>query len=118
MTKLKKTYPAVVAVETTSEKPKGFKTDENSKRHNINKCIRIQGIPEDPNKTKRENLVPTNDEVNDLLNSIGANANVTEIQILGKFQNYRKKPRTVLVTLANEHETRNDHSCKKSRIQK
>ena len=70
--KVGKTYAAVVAVETTSRKPKGVKTDEDSKSHNINKCIRIQGIPEDPNETKGENFVPTNDEVNDLLNSIGA----------------------------------------------
>ena len=75
--KVEKTYAAVVAVETTSGKHKGVKTDENSKRHNINKCIRIQGIPEDPNKTTGESLVPTNDEVKDLLNSIGANAHVT-----------------------------------------
>ena len=103
---VEKTYAAVVAVETTSGKPKGVKTDENSKSHNINKCIRIQGIPEDPNKKKGENLVPTNHEVNDLLNSIGANAHVTQIQRLGKFPNDRKKPRAVLVSLANEHETR------------
>ena len=105
MKKLKK-HAAVVANETTSGKPKGVKTDENSKSHNINKCIRIPLIPEDPNKTKRDNLVPTNNEVNDLLNSIGANAHVTEIQRLGKFRNDRKKSRAVLVTLANEHETR------------
>ena len=48
----KKIYAAVVAVETTSGKPKGVKTDENSKSHNINKCVTIQGILEDPNKTK------------------------------------------------------------------
>ena len=53
-----------------------------------------------------KNFVPTNDEVNNLLNSIGANAHVTEIQRLGKFRNDRKKPRAVLVTLANDHETR------------
>ena len=56
--KVEKTYAAVVAVETTSGKPKGVKIDENSKSHNINKCVRIQGIPEDPNKTKGENFVP------------------------------------------------------------
>ena len=83
--KVEKTYAAVVAVETTSEKPRGVKTDENSKSHNINKCVRIKGIPEDPNKTKGEIFVPTNDEVSDLLNSICANAHVTEIQRLGKF---------------------------------
>ena len=104
--KVEKTYAAVVAVETTSGKPKGVKPDENSKSHNINKCIRIQGIPENPNKTKGENLVPSNDEVNDLLNSIGANAHVTEIQRLGNFRNDRINPRAVLVTLANEHATR------------
>ena len=106
VTNLKKKYAAVVAVETTTGKPKGVKNDENSKNHIIDKCIRIQGIPEDPNKTKGENLFPTNDEVNDLLCSIGANAHVKEIQRLGKFRNDREKPRSVLVTLANEHETR------------
>ena len=88
--KVEKTYAAVVAVETTSEKPRGVKTNENSKSHNINKCIKIKGIPEDLIKTKGENFVPTNDEVNDLLNSIGANAHVTETQRLGKFWNDRK----------------------------
>ena len=83
--KVEKTYTAVVAVETTSGKTKGVKTDENSKSHNINKCIRIQEIPEDPKETKGENLVSTNDEVIDLLNLIGANAHVTDIQRLGKF---------------------------------
>ena len=107
---VEKTYTAVVAVETTSGKPKGVKTDENSKSHNINKCIRIQGLPEDPNKSKGDNLVPKNDEVNDLLNSIGANAHVTEIQRPGNFRNDRKKSRAVLVTLANEHETRITHA--------
>ena len=72
----------------------------------ISKTIRIQGIPEHPNKTKCENLLPTNDEVNNLLNSIDANAHVSVKQRLEKFRNDRKKPRAVLVTLVNEHETR------------
>ena len=63
-------------------------------------------IPEDPNKTKGENFVSTNDEANDLRISKGANAYVTEIQRLGKFRNDRNKQRVVLVTLANEHEAR------------
>ena len=53
---VEKTYAAVVDVETTTGKIKGDKIDENSKSHNINKCIRIQGIPEDPNITKGEIL--------------------------------------------------------------
>ena len=55
---------------------------------------------------KGENIVQINEKVNDLLKSIGANAHVTEIQRLGKLQNDSKKPRAVLVTLANEHEAR------------
>ena len=52
---VEKTYAAVVAVENTTGKPKRFKND-NSKYHNTNKCIRIQGILEDPTKTKGEIL--------------------------------------------------------------
>ena len=46
MTKMKKTYAAVVAVETTTGKTKGVTNDEKSKSHIIKKCIRIQGIPD------------------------------------------------------------------------
>ena len=98
--KVEKTNAAVVAVENTSGKSKRVKTDENSKSYNINKCIRIQGI------TERENLVQTNNELNNLLKPIGANANVTGIQRLRKFRMIEKKPRAVLITLASEHETR------------
>ena len=93
VTNLKKTYAAVVAVEITEGKPKGGKKDENSRNYNVLKRIRIQGIPEDPNKKKAENLVPrnpTNDEVKDLLDSIFANTHTTEIQRHGKFRNDRK----------------------------
>ena len=86
----KKTYAAVVAVKTTTGQPKGVKNNENSKSHSIKKCIRMKGIPEDPNKSKEENLVPTNDEANDLLNSMCANAHVRVIQRPGKFRNDRK----------------------------
>ena len=101
---VEKTYAAVVAVETATGKPKRVQNDENSKCHNTNKCIRIQGIPEDLNNTKGENLVPTIGEVNDLLDSIVANAHVMEIQRLEKFRIDRKEPRAKLVTLSNEHE--------------
>ena len=58
------------------ENLKGVENDENSRSHNINKCLRRQGIPEDPYRTKGENFDPINNEVNDLLESIGANAHV------------------------------------------
>ena len=105
--KIEKTYAAMVSAEVTKGKHKGVENDENSKSNNfINKCIRIQEIPEVPNKTKGENLVPTNIETNDVLDSIGANALETEIQRPGKFRNDRKNPRAAIVTLANEHEAR------------
>ena len=58
------------------ENLKGVKNYENSRSHNINKCIRRQGIPEDPYRTKEENFDPINNEVNNLLESIGVNAHV------------------------------------------
>ena len=85
VTKFKKTYAAVFAVETTTVNLKTDKIDENRKSHDINKSIRIEGIPEDPNKTKKENVFPKNYEVNNLLSPIGVNAHVIEIQRLGNF---------------------------------
>ena len=55
---------------------------------------------------KEENFLQTNDEVNDLLDSIGANTHVTEIQRLGKILKDRQPPSVVLVTLANKHAAR------------
>ena len=104
--KVEKTHAAMVAAKTTKGKHKGVENDENSKSNNFFKCIRIQAIPQVPNKTKGENLVPTNIETNDVLDSIRANALDTEIQRPGKFRNDRKNPRAAIVTLANEHETR------------
>ena len=54
---------------------------------------------------KEENFLQTNGEVNDLLDSIGANTHVTEKQGLEKFLKDRQQPRVVLVTLANKHAT-------------
>ena len=104
--KVKKTYAAVVAVETTSEKLKGVKTDENSKSHNINKSIRLQGIPVDPNKTKGEILSQQTMKL--------AICSIRYVRIhmsrkykdLENFEMIEKNSRAVLVTLANEHEAR------------
>ena len=74
--------------------------------HNISSSLRIQGIPEDPDKKKHENLVPTNEKVTDLLNTIGVDTKVKELRRLGKFDKDRGKPRTLLVTFNTEHEAR------------
>ena len=102
--KIEKPYAAVVAVATTTGKPIGVKNDVNLKNRNMNECIGKRGLPEDPNKMKGENFVPTNDEVNDLLDSIVANEHVTEMQELRTCRYDRKKPRAVLVTLTIEKE--------------
>ena len=74
--------------------------------HIIIKSIRIQEIPEYPDKSKAENLVPTTNEVNDVLNRIGVTTQITELKRLGKFGNTRKKSRTLLLTLPAEHDDR------------
>ena len=102
--KIEKPYAAVVAVEYTTGKPIGVKNDVNLKNGNMNECIRKRGIPEDLNKMKGEHFVPTNNKVNDLLESIVANEHVTEMQGLGTCRYDRKKPRAVLVTLTVEKE--------------
>ena len=68
--------------------------------------MRIQGVPEDPSKSKGENLVPTNAEVNAILERMGVKTSILELRRFGKFDAERKKPRPLLVTLPNEHEAR------------
>ena len=50
--------------------------------------------------------VATTDEVNEILSEIGVTPEVKELKRLGEFKRDRKKPRTLLVTVANEHEAR------------
>lgn len=74
--------------------------------HNISQSVRIQGIPEDPSKSKAENLVPTNEAVLDIMRKLNLDTRVMEMKRLGKFDENRIKPRTLLVTLSSEHEVR------------
>ena len=106
--KVDKTYAAVVSVESTQETDRklGKLIKKEKGVDNIKQSFRIQGIPEDHNKTKAENLVPTTDEVNEILSEIGVRPEVKELKRLGEFKRERKKPRTLLVTVANEHEAR------------
>ena len=74
--------------------------------HNTERSFRIQGISEDPEKSRNENLIPTNEKVNEVLKCLGVNPQVFEMKRLGKFNKDRTKPRTLLVTLATSHEVR------------
>ena len=76
------------------------------KHHNISQNLRIQGVPDDPSKSKGENHVPTDADVNGILDTMRVKTSIVELRRLGKFDAERKKPRALLVTLPNEHEAR------------
>ena len=101
------TYAKVFARSTpkkkqTSNSKKGDKYDD----HNIKKSFRIQGITEDVEKSRGENLVPTTEKVNDVLKTIGVQPQIVEMKRLGKFSKEGDKPRTPLDTVSTEHEAR------------
>ncbi len=110
--KVEKTYCQVATEDSKKEGPQNqpsriSKAAKNTNDLNIQQSFRIQGIPEDPKKSKGENLVPTNEAVQSILTTLGVKPQVTELKRLGKFDNpNRSKPRTLMVTLANEHEVR------------
>ena len=107
--KVEETYAAVVAAEKSTETSKtnaSHKVGKGKLNHNISQSLRIQGVREDPSKSKGENLVPTNAEVNGILDTMGVKTSIVELRRLGMFNAERKKPRTLLVTLPNEHEAR------------
>ena len=101
--KVEKTYSTVLTGNNKNAVPK---EQQNRTNHNINQCIRIQGIAEDPQKSKAENLVPTNEEVKKILEIVDVQPNIVEMKRLGKFDEKRTKPRTLLLTVANHHEAR------------
>ena len=70
--KVHKCYAEAVAIQprNVSATSKAHTKEPPDLDHNIRNSIRIQGIPEDPDKSKAENFVPTAIEVNDVLNRI------------------------------------------------
>ena len=58
--------------------------------------FRLQGIKKDPNKSKAENLVPTHDQLNEIIHLIGARREINEFKILGKFNPEQTKHRKLL----------------------
>ena len=61
--------------------------------------FRVQGIPEDPYKTRDQIFVPTYEHVSHILKTLGMEAEIVNLRWLGKLQKERPKPRAVLVTL-------------------
>ena len=82
------------------------KNDHKFHNHNIRKSFRIQGIPEDFEKLRGENLVPTTEKVKNVPKTIGVQPQIVGMRRLGKFSKEREKPRTLLVTVSTEHKTR------------
>ena len=101
--KLEKSYADVLSVKA---QPGAGKEVKQEIHHNINKRFRIQGIREDPEKSKGENFVSTTEKVHEVLNKLGVKPQIEEIQRLGKFSKERSKSRTLKITLSTEHEAR------------
>ena len=74
--------------------------------HNLRKNIRIQGVPEDADKSKAANFVSTTNEVNGMLNRIGVTSQIMELKRLAKFSKTREKPHTLLLTIPTEYDAR------------
>ena len=81
-------------------------TDHGKFDYIITKSFRLQGVKGNLSKAKKENLVPTADQVNVILSAVGVKATVKEFKRLRKIKNDRARPRTFLVTLQSEHEVR------------
>ena len=82
----------VVNVQKTSDEQKEV-------HHDILKTFRIQGIPEDLEKTKDENLISLNENIKDIFDAIEVNTTVENVRRLGRFDKERSKPGSVLVTV-------------------
>ena len=69
------------------------KTSDEQKEvhHNILKTFRIQGIPEDLEKTKDENLISLHENIKDIFDAIEVNTTVENVRRLGRFDKKRSK---------------------------
>ena len=106
---MEETYAAVVAVEKSTETGNtnaSHKVNKGKTNHNISQKLRTQAVPEDPSKSKGENFLPTNGKMNGILDTMGCKRSIIELRRLGKYDAERNKPRTLLVTLPNEHGAR------------
>ena len=88
--------------------PKAEIPNHNPKKvdHDTNKSLRIQGIPEDFDKPAKENILLTNEKLKDVFNTLGVTSPIVNVKRLGKFDNSRSKPRTIMVEVSNEWEKR------------
>ena len=105
--KVDKSYGAVMAVqqiETGNTHTQATTKTMSDMDLNIQKTVRIQGVTEELEKSKVENLVPTTNVMNGKLERMGVTSHITELRRLGNFNSDRKKPKTLILTLSTEQE--------------
>ena len=61
--------------------------------HKVSESFRVQGVAEDPEKVKAENLLTTTQKVNEVLNPFAERPNIVDSKSLGKLD--QKKSKTV-----------------------
>ena len=66
----------------------------------IRKRVKVQELPDDPEKSIAEISHPTTDVVNGILEGIGVMSDITELRRLGIFNSDRRKPGTLMLTLS------------------
>ena len=58
---------------------------------NIQTTVRLQGIDEDPDKTREQNLVSTYEKITDVMKIVGVEPEIIELRRLGKIQRFKKE---------------------------
>ena len=60
---------------------------------NISNCLRIQGKKEDVNKSKNENSLAAQKELNKIFEELEVKAEIVNLNRLGSFENFKSSPK-------------------------
>ena len=71
---------SVKSVKNMKAQPGARKEVRHEIHHDIKKSFRIQGIREDPEKSKSKNFVPTTEKVHEVLNKLGFKPQIEDIK--------------------------------------
>ena len=72
----------------------------------VQKSVRSQGVPEDPERSKADNLVPMTKWVNGKFEGMGVTSHVTELRQIRKFACNKKQLGMLMPSLWNEHDAK------------
>ena len=76
---------------------------------NISNCLRIQGTKEDVEKSKNENSLAAQKEINKIFGELEVKAEIVNLHRLGSFENFKSspnKPRVTFVEIKNTWDAR------------